>query len=554
MWRHEHADEETLGLLARTYKDLAREAGSPDERQGSLQQALRFYLEAYRRSGGYWPGINAATVALLLGDRPRASALARDVRAQCLRLSEESTAEAGYWIAATLGEAALVLGNRDEAQTHYAKAATLGRRRFGALASTRRNARLILQEIGGPTAFVDQCLPMPRVAAFSGHLLDAPGRSEPRFPPELAPAVKAAIASRLKALDIQFGFASAAAGADLIFLETLIELGGEAHVVLPCDREQFARDSVAPAAGGAWVPRFERVLERAAAVAVASTNRIADGQVADQYTLQLTDGMAGLRADELDAGMVRLAAWDGRPGDGPGGTAGAVAWWRASGHVVEVIDLAAVLERTPVAIPRPAARQPPAAHPARARSSEEPFATRIVSVLFADAHGFSALTEPQIVSFVRHFLGAVAAEIARAPHPPLLKNTWGDGLYLVFERVRDAGWLALALCDTIGRTDWTTHNLPPDLGLRIGLHAGPAFACTDPVTGQMNYLGAHISRAARIEPVTPPGLAYASGAFAALARAEQVRDFHCEYVGQTPLAKGYGTHPMYVMRRGAARR
>jgi hypothetical protein len=42
---------------------------------------------------------------------------------------------------------------------------------------------------------------------------------------------------------------------------------------------------------------------------------------------------------------------------------------------------------------------------------------------------------------------------------------------------------------------------------------------------------------------------YASGAFAALARADQVEAFRCAYVGQTPLAKGYGTYPTYVVRR-----
>jgi class 3 adenylate cyclase len=69
------------------------------------------------------------------------------------------------------------------------------------------------------------------------------------------------------------------------------------------------------------------------------------------------------------------------------------------------------------------------------------------------------------------------------------------------------------------------------------------------VTGQLNYFGAHVSRAARIEPITPPGQVYASGAFAALARADDVRDFRCDYVGRTPLAKAYGALPMYVVRR-----
>ena len=73
--------------------------------------------------------------------------------------------------------------------------------------------------------------------------------------------------------------------------------------------------------------------------------------------------------------------------------------------------------------------------------------------------------------------------------------------------------------------------------LRTGLHAGPAFTCVDPVTERRNYFGTHVSRAARIEPITPAGEVYASAAFAALARADEVREFRCEYVGRTPLGQ-----------------
>jgi class 3 adenylate cyclase len=119
-----------------------------------------------------------------------------------------------------------------------------------------------------------------------------------------------------------------------------------------------------------------------------------------------------------------------------------------------------------------------------------------------------------------------------------MKNTWGDGLYFVFEGVRDAGRFALELNQRLGAIDWTSKGLPRDLSLRIALHAGPVYSCVDPVTGQ------------RIEPITPPGQVYASQAFAALSAAQHVEDFICEYIGQTPLAKGYGTFPTYHVRLG----
>jgi class 3 adenylate cyclase len=81
------------------------------------------------------------------------------------------------------------------------------------------------------------------------------------------------------------------------------------------------------------------------------------------------------------------------------------------------------------------------------------------------------------------------------------------------------------------------------------LHSGPAYPVTDPIIKQFNYTGVHVSRAARIEPITPPGAVYASEQFAALAEAEGVVEFSCEYVGQTSLAKNYGQFPTYRVRR-----
>jgi class 3 adenylate cyclase len=69
------------------------------------------------------------------------------------------------------------------------------------------------------------------------------------------------------------------------------------------------------------------------------------------------------------------------------------------------------------------------------------------------------------------------------------------------------------------------------------------------VTGRPNFLGSHVSRAARIEPVTPPGQVYASPAFAALARAHGTTGLACEYVGRASLPKAYGSLALYLVRR-----
>ena len=557
-----HTDEETLGMLARTHKDLWAQSADASERSRELRQAYEVYSEAYTLTGGYWTGINAATMALLLGQKEQAEALAREVRESCLReLDEAQKKEAAsgnrYWLLATLGEAALILSQWTEAKDWYAQAARAGRGRFAELNSTRRNARLIIDALGGEREPFEQYFQIPSVVVFAGHMIDRPERTTARFPPQLERRVHEAIRDQLKRLNAGVGYASAACGSDIMFLETLIEMGGEAHVVLPYNQKQFMEDSVAIIPETDWTTRCEHVLQRATDVLIASEQRM-EGGVPFEYTNLLLHGLASIRAEQLETWMIPLVVWDGREGDGPGGTASIVHHWREMGHEVEVIDLARILqEECPKEISSSGSSVEPinattAAAQSQAQLAEpavEEFATQMIAILFADAVQFSRLTEDELPRFVRHFLGSIGELATASKHAPVMKNTWGDGLYFVFNGVRDAGQFALELCDLVGRTNWTEKGLPKDMNLRIALHAGPVYSCIDPVTRQPNYIGTHVSRAARIEPITPPGQVYASQAFAALASARHVTEFTCDYVGQTPLAKGYGIFPTYHVRR-----
>lgn len=183
----------------------------------------------------------------------------------------------------------------------------------------------------------------------------------------------------------------------------------------------------------------------------------------------------------------------------------------------------------------------------RSRLTVAPSASssRIAGILFADLVGFSDLSDLQVVRFHYEFLGGVARVLAMTRYPPLVRNTWGDGLYLIFPHVRDAGVFALELCEMATETDWAGRDLPETLSLRVGLHAGPLFDYCDRVTGQLTLGGQHVTRAARIEPVTPPGMVYATQEFAALAAAYRVDEFRCEPVGRVRLAKKAGTTPLF---------
>jgi class 3 adenylate cyclase len=165
-------------------------------------------------------------------------------------------------------------------------------------------------------------------------------------------------------------------------------------------------------------------------------------------------------------------------------------------------------------------------------------------MLFADVVGYSRLSEDETPNFITQFWGAVANLSEKVDRPDHVETS-GDGLYMVFATVRHAARYALLLRDLVSGTDWRSRGLPEGMNIRIALHAGPVYRGYNPVTGSMTYTGPHTSRAARIEPITPPGQVYASGAFAAVAAAHGIEEITLRYVGRMPLAKDYGSYEIY---------
>lgn len=554
--RDGQVDEETLGMLGRTYKDLAAQAESPSHRASFLHRAAGIYAQAYEATGGYWTGINAATVSLLCGEIERARELARKVHDECLKEIEDPGADS-YWKLAALGEAALILRDQLQAQEWYARAADQGKDRYGDLQSSRRNARLILQHWNDDQNWIDKYLKIPCVTLFAGHMIDRPDRPSPRFPSELEPLVAKEIRNKISKLKPGFGFSSAACGSDILFIEAMLDIDAKVSVALPYEKEQFIRDSVDFVPGSDWRARFESVLARVARVIMVSTQRLEIGGVSYDFCNDMLIGLAAIHARQLDTPLVPFAVWDGTPGDGPGGAASAVQNWQNLGYEPELVDLAKIVRpegrgspAAPKVVTATGDGSPPntGAHSAVPSVESSGFASRIVALLFADAVGFSKLPESEVPRFVQHFLGAIAQLSETFSESIMAKNTWGDGLYFVFSDVDLAGKFALQLADLVATTKWNEKGLPADLSLRIALHAGPVYEFDDPITGSRTYGGTHVSRAARIEPITPAGQVYASEAFAALAAARRTTAFTCDYVGRTPLAKGYGTLPTYHVR------
>ncbi len=539
-----HGDAETLGMLARTAKDLGLREPAGAARAAHFARALALYGRAYedalRREAAadvIYAGVNAATMAVLLGETERARAIATRVR-EVAGAATAPSGPAAYWREATLGETALVLGDREAARAHYGRAAALAGGRYGDLGSTRKQARLLAEHLGLDAGEIAASLAPPPVLVFTGHMIDRPGRAGARFPASLEPAVRAAIRERVATLRPAAAYGSAACGADLLCLELVREAGGETHVVLPFPAADFRRESV-EFAGGDWGGRLDAALAAATSVTVASDHCASGSAAPYEYANLLLTGMGRLRAQALGSRLEALAVLDRGAAGAAGGAGSAADLWSGLGLATHEIDLARLRGPSGAGV---------------AESSPSPAAAaglrhEMRSLIFADAVGYSRLTEDQIPRYVERFLGAVAELNRRTRHRFEHVETAGDGLYLVFRHAPDAARYALELNELASARDWASLGLPEEFDLRIALHAGPVYCGRDPVTEGALFTGPHTSRAARIEPVTPPGQVYASAAFAAVAAACGADDLRLRYVGRLPLAKGAGQMALYHVER-----
>ncbi|NJL47299.1 MAG: DUF4071 domain-containing protein [Leptolyngbyaceae cyanobacterium SM2_5_2] len=427
-------DEQTLGLYARTHKDLWKQATDAETKAKHLTLASQQYLEAYQHSRSIWTGINAATMAVMEGNTEQAKSLAEEVRQESLKALDAKTEQEqdSYWVLATLGEAELILNHWAAAASYYTQAARLGASRYGDLSSSYRNAVLLMRHFQQDLDALNQWFALPKVAVFCGHRVDAQDREIPRFPIQLEAAVYQAIHQQLKALGTYVGFASAASGCDILFLEALLSLGGEINIVLPYNRDQFVADAVQGDPSGNWVERFNHVLAQAREVIVASDHKPKHDEISYEYSNRLLHGLASMRAKQLQTTLVPLAVWDRQPGDGHGGTAHTVSYWRQWTPHVEIIELEPLLQHGCPELASQRQEKLWGMANAVTPTVQDDSTRDICALLFADVVHFTELQEDQVCTFSQEFLGAIASLSAQTDDQPLMKNTWGDALYYVF--------------------------------------------------------------------------------------------------------------------------
>jgi hypothetical protein len=200
--------------------------------------------------------------------------------------------------------------------------------------------------------------PHERVLLFTGHRLDAVGRTTPRFPPEAEETarrmIRDAVTSQLADTRGEAGQAArapvraicgGASGGDILFLEVCRDLAVPAELYLALPRDEYVEASVSDAAGdGDWVARFD-ALHRTLPTRVLSDDDVLPGwlrEPSETYGLWQRNNLWML-ASALDAvpdagHLTLIALWNGAAGDGPGGTKHMLEIAREMGARTVVLD------------------------------------------------------------------------------------------------------------------------------------------------------------------------------------------------------------------------
>ncbi len=392
---------------------------------------------------------------------------------------------------------------------------------------------------------------VPTIMLCAGQKLSAEAPAPNAWPAPLEAALRAEIARELSAHHVGTGYASASAGAEIVFCEEVLARSGDLHVFLPCPAKSFVEQYVAPA-GEDWVARFHAVCAAASSVEVSSEERLPGDETLLRFNNQMLQGLARIHAERIGTPARLLLAWSPEAPAEPGSPADLMDQWPELEHL-SLIDLDELRSR----IGTDADAAGDISRAASALSiGTSPLVIR--AIFFADMATYTAFHDDQ-VSALWDFFAHVQQSVEARAKPPILINTWGDAVHAVTETAIDLADYASALVDAIAGADVAEFGLERRPAFRIALHAGPVFVGLHPLTGRSMIFGHHVNRAARIETVASAGEIYASRPFVALLQAEMDALLHearltgkpfrppyrPEYVGLLDLPKKFGQEAIY---------
>jgi hypothetical protein len=173
---------------------------------------------------------------------------------------------------------------------------------------------------------------------FTGHIIDKPGREAPRFPADKEDAVREAIRQQLEAIQRDsnsslLGIAGGASGGDILFHECCAASGIPSEVFLALPATEYKGRSVNDG-GPRWSARYDALLMALPVHVLDKERRKDEGSLWEETNKWM-----------LEAALARgtkarlLALWDGKTGDGPGGTEHMIQMAKEQGLACIIIDI-----------------------------------------------------------------------------------------------------------------------------------------------------------------------------------------------------------------------
>lgn len=177
-----------------------------------------------------------------------------------------------------------------------------------------------------------------QVVVVSGHMVDLPDRSSPRFPASDEQAVLEAIQVVLRDWAVGSGtllVSGGARGTDILAAEQALARGAEAWLLLALPDEEFVAASV-DIPGTDWLERFRALRGRCPTWFQFEELGRPTGD--EDVFERNNDWCLSVAHAQATTGELRvLAVWDGERGDGRGGTSHLIERARSLGGSVEVI-------------------------------------------------------------------------------------------------------------------------------------------------------------------------------------------------------------------------
>jgi tetratricopeptide (TPR) repeat protein len=313
------------------------------EEDALLRVAIESYRKAYQSNPlHYYSGINTMILMQLYQHLTDDDKYQEKINILSGAIGFAAKIKNDFWSLATLGDLEVLTGTPESVKKAYKEAIAKSDKNWFALNSTLSQLYLLKDldfmpaNVASGISTFERAIkkakkPKERwqpknVFLFSGHMLDNTDRDAPRFPAQkesIAGEKILAILEKLGADSEDLAFTQGACGGDILFTEACQKLGVHVQWLQPFKEPEFMERSVIKC-GESWRDRYNACKKkltnpiRSAPMELGELSQdVENGYPYERCNLWLLYTALSYGVDSVHF----ISLWDGKGGDGPGGTA-----------------------------------------------------------------------------------------------------------------------------------------------------------------------------------------------------------------------------------------